>query len=81
MNNAAINNRIKRLESVLSSVAGKAIEITIRGEKEFTIGFEGTCEAAERRIKMYFKGQVTWTNKTAAYDVECDYTALYMTAK
>lgn len=75
MTNAQINASIKKLESIISTVAGKPIEITIRGLNQFTFSFEGQDNSAFEKLKNYFGKNMT--NAKNNYDVECDYTCIF----
>lgn len=70
---------ISKLQSIVSLVAGISIEITIRGEKQFTFSFDGKNEEAISKIKNYFKNGFSW-GKDSGYDDECDFTCLYANA-
>jgi hypothetical protein len=44
------------LEAKISQVAGIAVELTIRGLKEFTFHFEGRNDSAAAKITRFFAG-------------------------
>lgn len=49
-----ITTRKANLEQTLSTIAGRAIELTIRGERQFTASFEAFDAAASDRIVKFF---------------------------
>ena len=67
---------MKKIESTLTTIAGVKIEITIRGEAQFTYSFDGDNPEAVEKIKAFFKGQGTF-HEDSGYDLECDSTCLY----
>lgn len=69
-----MTSRKQELEAKLSKVAGTEIEITVRGEREFTFSFEGKCEAAVAAVRQFFGGM---SHLTESYDEECDFTCIY----
>jgi hypothetical protein len=70
---------LNKLQSIISLVAGITIEITVRGEKQFTFSFEGKNEGAIDKIKGYFKNGFSWGAESGYYE-ECDLTCLYANA-
>lgn len=44
-----------KLEKELSLVAGRPVEITVRGDRAFTFAFNGICELAVVRIKRFLR--------------------------
>lgn len=75
MTNEQINILIKKLESIISSVVNKQIEITVRGLTEFTFSFEGQDNNVFENLKKYFGAKMTGAKNH--YDAECDYTCIY----
>jgi hypothetical protein len=43
-----------KMAQTLSTIAGRAIELTIRGEREFTASFEAFDTAASDRLVKFF---------------------------
>jgi hypothetical protein len=76
--NAQSNNKMNIVKNVISQVAGIAVDFTIRGEKSFTFHFEGKNETAMNRIAKYFRSANAQVE--AEYDVECDYTMVFVEA-
>jgi hypothetical protein len=72
------NAKIEMVKSVISQIAGIAVDFTIRGEKSFTFHFEGDNQAAMQRIAKYFgmNAQVE-----CEYDLECDYSCVFVEVK
>ena len=68
--------RLTNLANMLSIIANREIEITVRGEKEFTFSFDGEDKNAIKFLKRYFKN--TWTKWTNDFDAECDMTCCYV---
>ena len=68
--------RLTNLANMLSIIANREIEITVRGEKEFTFSFDGEGKNAIKFLKRYFKN--TWTKWTNDFDAECDMTCCYV---
>jgi len=68
--------RLTNLANMLSIIANREIEITVRGEKEFTFSFDGEDKNAIKLLKRYFKN--TWTKWTNDFDLECDMTCCYV---
>jgi len=66
---------IAQLEQTLSTVAGTKVEITIRGEKQFTFSTVEVSKTAAEKIKAYFKYQ--YKTLTVEHDEECG-TFIYM---
>ena len=70
---------MEELQTMLSKYSGVPVEITIRGEKEFTFSFEGKNETALEKIVNFFKKEAA--RITYVYDSECNYSAIYLQAK
>ena len=66
------------LKQVISQVAGIAVDFTIRGEKSFTFHFEGKNERAMNKIANYFLSANVQV--TSEYDLEIDYTCIFIEA-
>ncbi len=49
-----MSDRKANLEMTISNLAGVAVELTVRGLKEFTFSFDGHNRAAANRIAQYF---------------------------
>ncbi len=71
---ASISNRKDVLEARLTETLGFAVEVVVRGEKEFTLAAEGDKRAALRR---YINGMPGVTITECSFDEECDYTCLF----
>ena len=41
----------------INKIAGREIEVTVRGDRSFTFSFEAIDKAATRKICDFFKGQ------------------------
>ena len=74
MANTTLNAK-QKMESVISNVAGVAIEITIRGLNEFTFSFLGQNNSAVAKLQKFFG--VNMSNVEVNYDAECDETYVY----
>ena len=72
------NERKQGLEAILQTVAGVAVELTIRAEKAFTISFDGRNDEAVKKIFAYFAGNVKTIESD--YDAECDMSCVWFTA-
>ena len=55
--------------NTLNKVAGREVEITVRGEKSFTFSFDAIDKKATEAIKNFFIGQATITG--VEEDEEC----------
>lgn len=71
--------KLQELNETLSEIAGTEVEITVIGERKFSIIWEGENAKAEAAIKEYFGANVTW-DEDEVYDEECDTSAIYMNA-
>ncbi len=69
------SERIAKLESQLSAIAGVPVEITIRGLREFTFSFESVNQSATDAIVNFFGSQALVKVET---DNECG-TFIYAT--
>ena len=69
---------IKTLEENMSVVADQIVEITIRGERVFTISFEGENKEAVEKITKYLGSNVK--SIESEYDEECDHTCIWFAA-
>ena len=49
---------MKTLESV-NQVAGREVEVTVRGDRSFTFSFDAIDKKATEAIKAFFSGQST----------------------
>ena len=45
------------MEEKLSAIAGRAVELTIRGDRSFTFYFDGVCEEAAQRLAASVVGE------------------------
>lgn len=45
------------MEMKLSAIAGRQVEITIRGERSFTFYFDGVCAETAQRLAGAVKGE------------------------
>lgn len=78
MNNL-LTKQLKALERNLSRQFGLPIEITFRGELEFTYSFEGENQPVVDKI-IASLAQANATNVKYEYDAECNHTGVYFTA-
>jgi hypothetical protein len=65
------------LENVLSIVANAPIEITIRGELDFTVSTEGNQPQAMKNLKRYFNKSRRLESWKTSFDSECDMTCAW----
>ena len=65
------------LESRLAAVCGFAVELTVRGEKEFTLSADGDRDFAQAVAFLTLSGRVAAIERV--YDEECDMTCVYLT--
>jgi hypothetical protein len=57
MNRLQLANAKKaEMESKLSGIAGTQLEITIRGDKSFTLSFDGINKTASEKLINFFSG-------------------------
>jgi hypothetical protein len=75
MTTATVSDRKAALESRISAECGKACELTIRAEKEYTFSFDGSDFAAAAKIVKFFG---TAADCSIRYDEECDMTCVYV---
>ncbi|QDT30917.1 hypothetical protein [Thalassoglobus polymorphus] len=68
MANATRNERIQRMEKTLSGIAGRAVELTIRGEKAFTFSYAGRPGEAQAKLYKFFQ---SWAD--GSVNLECEY--------
>ena len=61
----------------IEQVAGRSMEFTIRGDRNFTFSFEGRDDAAVSKVVEFF---AAWANVSADYDEECDQTCIFIEA-
>lgn len=66
---------LKTMTDKISKIAGRQVEITIRGPKEFTFSFEGKDEQAAQNLADFFEGQAT---VKVEYDAEIDMTCVFI---
>lgn len=67
---------MKNLQCKLSKIAGFEVELTVRGERDFTISAEGKRNWG--KVLEFFFGQ-NLLNVSDVYDAECDLHCLYFT--
>ena len=79
--NAQLLARKTALENILSKEVGFTCELTIRGEKEFTLSAEGCKEFTA--LVAWFGLQKTYklAKCETSYDAECDFTCFYFTVR
>ena len=70
--------RKQKIENIISKVAGASVELTIRGDKEFTFSTEEVNHKAASRIEKYFAGQAA--SIVVDHDDECG-TVVYVDVK
>lgn len=73
MTTEQINERKAKIENELAKVAGFQVEITVRGDREFTVSADGNRDWSA--VVRYFAGWLK--DKRTAYDAECDFSCLY----
>lgn len=61
----------------VSKIAGRAVELTIRGDRKFTFSFEGRDDSAAAKLVAFFRPEA---KTTSDYDEECDHTCIYVDA-
>lgn len=61
----------------ISAVAGRAVELTIRGQRNFTFSFEGRDDNASAKLVSFFRKEA---KARSEYDEECDLTCVYVDA-
>lgn len=71
-----IHLRKLSLEQRFSGIVGRPVELTVRGEREFTFSTETVCDDLPARVAAFF-GPLA--SVTAAHDPECGSFA-YVTA-
>lgn len=64
--------------SRIAKVAGRAVELTIRGDRNFTFSFDGRDDAAQNRLVSFFADAAK--RVSSDYDAECDHTCIYVDA-
>ena len=78
MTTATANERKNGLALRISQECGKACELTIRGEREFTFSFDGSDFAAAAKIVRFFG---TAADCSIRYDEECEMTCVYVSVR
>lgn len=73
-------NKMETAKNTFNKVMGVEVELTIRGERKFTISFEGRNDAAVKRLKTYLGDTVEYESLGDDYDEECDMTCIFFTA-
>jgi hypothetical protein len=74
-----MTNKQQQLQQTLAEVAGAPVEITFRGEKEFTFSMDGVCTRAVERLAAYFRAAGAKAVEAFA-DEECEMCGVYVTA-
>jgi hypothetical protein len=69
---------LNNLVAQLSTVAGAPVELTIRGDRKFTVSAEGNHVKGFEKIVAYFGKLVTF--QPFEYDEEIDFTCAYFDA-
>lgn len=67
---------MEALTATLTEIAGRPIEITVRGDNDFTFSYEGDHPEAAARLGEFFGMSLA-----PSYDEECDFTCVYATLK
>jgi len=75
----AIEARINKLSNMISKVMEIKTALTVRGIKDFTISFEGKNEEAVKKFLDFMGNNIT--NVSHDYDLECDMTCIWYSAK
>jgi len=63
--------------ATIEQVAGRSMEFTIRGDRNFTFSFEGRDDAAVSKVVAFFAEQA---KVSAEYDEDCDQTCIFIDA-
>lgn len=61
----------------IAKVAGRNVELTVRGERAFTLSYDGRDDAAAARLVGFFESVAACR---ADYDEDCDHTCVYVDA-
>ena len=61
----------------IEQVAGRSMEFTVRGDRNFTFSFEGRDEEAVNKVVEFFAEQA---KVSAEYDEDCDQTCIFIDA-
>lgn len=73
-----IESRKLAMESSLSQLAGFAVELTVRGDRDFTLSADG-CKCDELQgLVAKIGGKLSAGG--CSYDAECDFTCAYFIA-
>lgn len=72
MNDKITSKKIE-LEKNVSKIAGFACELTVRGDRDFTVSADGKVEWS--RLLGWFG--IAAKNARSHYDAECDFSCLY----
>lgn len=78
MSSVAIAERKENIERKLTALAGVAVTLTIRGDREFTVSAEGNQEANLQKLAQVFGTSV---ETSFSYDAEIDYSCLFIEVK
>jgi len=63
--------------ATIEQVAGRSMEFTIRGDRNFTFSFEGRDEEAVNKVVEFFAEHA---KVSADYEEECDLTCIFIDA-
>jgi len=66
---------------IFNQVMGLQTELTIRGERDFTVSFDGENKEAVAKLKKYLGNTVVYDTTYPEYDEECEMTAIFFTVK
>lgn len=61
----------------IEQVAGRSMEFTVRGDRNFTFSFEGRDDAAVSKVVEFFAAHA---KVSAEYDEDCDQTCIFIDA-
>ena len=75
-----MKTRIEKIVEAVSNVAGRQVELTVRGLREFTFSFEGIDLQAEKRIIGYF-GNLAECNVSRIDDETDKFTSVFVNVK
>ena len=68
---------LNKMTAKISDVAGREIEITVRGLRAFTFSFDGRDDVASAKLAAFFASEA---KVVCEYDEECDQTCIFIDA-
>lgn len=78
MLNLKIANRKQQIEKTLSALAGVVVELTVRGDQEFTVSADGNRRSELSKLTPIFGTNVETSFR---YDAEIDFSVLFIDVK